>query len=128
MENGRLLVFGYLRTAHRARPTVNAWKRELAEAAVREDYALASVFTDNGVSDMTVIRPGFSALLDVLRLPTVYGVLLLASHHLSWRPLVFATLHRQVQLTGARVLIVAELTARRCARWQRLPMAERTGW
>lgn len=44
-------------------------QHELEEYAEREDLTLGYVFTDNGVSSTTLVRPGLSALLRALAHP-----------------------------------------------------------
>ncbi|HSV64949.1 MAG TPA: recombinase family protein [Mycobacteriales bacterium] len=59
-------AFGYVRLA-RANPTeVERMRLRVANHCVREGLALELVFADNGVSDTALVRPAWTALLDVL--------------------------------------------------------------
>jgi hypothetical protein len=72
---------------------------------------LGTVFTDWGVDDTALARPGFASLLDVCNLVGSHGVVVPARSHLSSHEDTLAVLERQIQRTGVRLVVAAEITA-----------------
>jgi len=62
-------VFGYAcLTGTAGASTVDRWRHRIVTHCATEGLALELVFIDNGVSDTTRTRPGWTALLDILGL------------------------------------------------------------
>ena len=98
-------MYGYLRVEPADEPNLTA---ELHAHAKREGLTLAHVFTDryNDGAEQ-VDRHGFSALVDALRRPGVYGVLVPSLDHLSRFSGVRHAMCTLIQVeTGARVLVM----------------------
>lgn len=102
-------MYGYLRVEPADGPRAgNRLTDELRAHAKREGLTLAHVFTDcykDGSAQFE--RHGFSALVDALRRPGVYGVLVPSLDHLSRFSGVRHAMCTLIQLeTGARVLVM----------------------
>jgi hypothetical protein len=103
----RPLVYGYIRLATTDAPDRCAClTRELASYAEREGMALAEVFTDRDTGSSTEAgRAGFVVMVQALRRPGVYGVLVPSLRHFSRFPGVHKAMCALIEVqTGARVL------------------------
>lgn len=71
----------------------------------REGWHLAAIFRDIGVAPDDLIRPGFTALLDVLALPDTYAAVVPDVSHLSSLGAAAKTLRSSIRRTGKRLLV-----------------------
>jgi hypothetical protein len=76
--------------------------------SVANGLRLGTVFRDHGVTSTALIRPGFTGLLDVLRLPDSAGVLAIESKHLSGTAAIAKRLTSEIRRTGSTVRILAD--------------------
>jgi hypothetical protein len=67
-EDGKPVVYGYIRTREPRPSYVMACRRALARYCDAENMRIGQVFVDQAVADDMLLRLGFSALADVLRL------------------------------------------------------------
>lgn len=105
-SDGQPLVYGYVR-ACRERPNhLTICRRALERYCRRERLRLCTVFTDLGVGDDVLIRPGLTGLCDVLRLPDSFAAVLVSAKHLASVGRITEQLARQIRDTGARLLFV----------------------
>jgi hypothetical protein len=77
-------VFGYVRVGSRHRIRVERWRQRIAEYCRAEGLALELVFADAGVPDTEPLRPGWTALLDVLNPKDAQMVIVPSEAHLSF--------------------------------------------
>jgi hypothetical protein len=105
-SNGRPLVYGYVRS-RRERPNyLTVCRSALERYCQHERLRLCTVFTDLGVSDEAMTRPGLTGLCDVLRLPDSFAAVLVSVKHLSPVDRIAEHLAQQLRDTGARLLFV----------------------
>jgi hypothetical protein len=97
-------VYGYVRSTKRRPSYIRACRRVLERFCESERLRLCGVFTDQGTDPDTVVRPGFTGLCDVLRLPDSFAAVVIDVRHLSLNAQVAALLARQVRGTGARLV------------------------
>jgi len=105
------LVYGYLRIGPADPPERSERLTvELREHAKREGLTLAHVFADRYKDGSDQFeRNGFSALVDALRRPGVYGVLIPSLSHFSRFAGMRQAMCTLIQLeTGVRVLVMNE--------------------
>ncbi|MET8763033.1 hypothetical protein [Lentzea sp. NPDC004782] len=100
------LVYGYVRSTERRRSYIHACRRVLLGFCASERLRLCGVFIDQGVGPDSVVRPGFTGLCDVLRLPDSFAAVVIDTRHLSLDTQVAALLAQQVRSTGARLVLV----------------------
>ena len=100
-----LIVYGYLRPGY-GTARLRALKQVLADYCERHELKLCGVFTEPPDSDVRHAT-AFAGLLDVLRLPTTYGVVLPARSHLGPRRIALEREH-QITTCGARLIAVRE--------------------
>ena len=100
------LVYGYVRTCQEQPNYLTICRRALERYCQRERLRLCTVFTDLGVGDEVLIRPGLTGLCDVLRLPDSFASVLVSVKHLSPVGRVAEHFARQLRDTGARLLFV----------------------
>jgi hypothetical protein len=100
VPTGRPLVYGYIRSHQ-----VRACGRVLERYCWRERLRLCGVFVDDGIAADVTMRPGFSGLCDVLRLPDSYGAVTVSLAHLSSDATIADLLAHRVRATGARLLV-----------------------
>jgi len=103
------LVYGYLRVGPAASPRcTERLTSELRAHAKCEGLTLAHVFADHYEDGSEQFqRNGFSALVDALKRPGVYGVLVPSLDHFSRFPGVRQAMCTLTQLeTGVRVLVM----------------------
>ena len=60
------LAFGYVRLSRADAARVRRLRQQIGEYCAREGLALELVFADSGMGDAELVRPGWTALLDVL--------------------------------------------------------------
>lgn len=104
------LVYGFLHLVKTTAGRATALTAALTDYCRLHELLLGAVFTERVAPDET--PPGeparsaaFTALLDVLALPGVYGVVLPAASHLGPRA-VAAARHIQLAEAGTRVLLL----------------------
>lgn len=102
----RPLVYGYLRSATYQPLYIEACRRALERYCGKEKLLLCGVFTDYGVAADRVVRPGFTGLCDVLRLPDSFAAVIVKAEHLATDARITKLLAEQVRATGARLLFV----------------------
>ena len=100
----RPLVYGYVRSATYRPLYVEACRRTLERYCHKEKLSLCGVFSDHGVPADRVVRPGFTGLCDVLRLPDSFAAVMVRAEHLSSDERIAKLLAEQVRATGARLL------------------------
>ncbi len=103
------LVYGYFRLGPADAPHVGTCLRhELAAYASREGLALDEIFTDHDQDGNEHLgRAGFVVMVESLRRPGVYGVLIPSLHHFSRFPGVHKAMRALIELeTGARVFVM----------------------
>lgn len=105
----RPLVYGYVRLGPAESPDAGErLTRELVGYADREGLTLADVFTDHHEDgDEQRGRSTFVVMVESLRRPGVYGVLIPSLHHFSRFPGVHQAMRTLIELeTGARVFVM----------------------
>jgi hypothetical protein len=105
----RPLVYGYIRLGPADAPdTGDCLTRELASYANREGLTLADVFTDRYEEGCDqLIRSAFVVMVESLKRPGVYGVLIPSLNHFSRFPGMCQAMRTLIELeTGARVLVM----------------------
>ncbi|SMD14608.1 recombinase family protein [Kibdelosporangium aridum] len=105
------VLYGYVRVAQGDRERAAALKTDLMAFCQTYGYMIGTVFSDFGVEDSDVARPGFSSLLDVCRLVGSYGVVVPSRTHLSAHEETLAVLLRQIRRTGAKLIAIDEFEA-----------------
>jgi hypothetical protein len=105
------VLYGYLRVVRGDTERAAAFKADLFGFCRIYGFMLGTVFTDWGVEDTTIARPGFSSLLDVCTLVGSYGVLTPTRAHLSSHAETQAVLVRQIQRTGVPLIAADEFVA-----------------
>jgi hypothetical protein len=107
----RPVVYGYCKVAKGDAVRAAFLKEDLRVFCRSKGFMLSTVFTDFGVDDISVVRPGFSSLLDVCQLVGSYGVVVPSRMHLSGHEATLDLLTRQIRRTGARLVAVDEFAA-----------------
>ena len=103
-----LVVYGYIRVPRDQ--LARTLRLEGVVTAFARDHTLQLVttFTDGAVEHHVPQRPGFAALLDVLRLPGTHGAVIPDWHHLSAEPEELQALVRLIVRTGCRIFVVQD--------------------
>ncbi|MDX3187856.1 recombinase family protein [Streptomyces sp. MN03-5084-2B] len=102
------LVYGYVRTAEPEPDYANACSDLLTWWSASRGWHLGVVFRDVGVGSGEAVRPGFTGLLDVLRLPEAAFAVIVETKQLGRRPEDVARMMAQIQRTGASVRVLAD--------------------
>ena len=105
------VLHGYVRVVRGDVGRAEAHKFGLWEFCRANGFMLGTVFTDWGVEDSEVARPGFSSLLDVCRFVGSEGVVVPAKTHLSPHDRTLETLMFQLRRIGARLIAMDEVAA-----------------
>lgn len=105
------VLYGYVRVVRGDKERAAALKADLLAFCRAYGYMLGTVFTDWGVDDTAVARPGFSSLLDVCKLVGSHGVVVPAQSHLSTHDETLAVLQRQIQRTGVQLIAADQFEA-----------------
>ena len=109
-------VYGYVRLSRADGRRLTRLRRRIAAHCEREGLALELVFADTGVPDTNPIRPGWTALLDVLAPSRAEAVVVLLSlDHLSRDPVLRAEMRTCITAAGARVAVMPPAECR--AQW-----------
>lgn len=107
-----LLVYGYVRTPESEPTYAEACGELLRQWATATRWELGAVFRDVGVGSSQLQRPGFTGLLDVLRLPEASLAVVVKRQQLSRKPEGIKQLTSQIWRTGASLrVLVDELAA-----------------
>jgi len=99
-------VFGYVRVSSRHKGRVKRWRARITDYCRQEGLALELVFADSAVSDTEVVRPGWTALLDVLNPRNAQLVVVPSDDHLSRDPVLRADLRAQLAAAGAMAVVM----------------------
>ena len=105
----RPLVYGYIRIGAADAPDArDCLVRQLGQYAEREGLALADIFTDQcREGSAELVRSAFVVMVESLRRPDVYGVLVPSLSHFSRFPGVHKAMRTLIELeTGARVFVM----------------------
>jgi hypothetical protein len=105
------VLYGYVRVVRGDTERAAALKADLLSFSRSYGYMLGTVFTDWGIEDTAIARPGFSSLLDVCKLVGSHGVVVPARSHLSTHDETLAVLLRQIQRTGVELIVADEFEA-----------------
>ena len=99
-------VFGYVRVGSRHKARVERWRQRIADYCRQEGLALELVFADRGVNGGELVRPGWTALLDVLNPKDAQMVVIPADNHLSPDQVFQADMRAQLAAAGAMALVM----------------------
>ncbi|MGW4059722.1 recombinase family protein [Amycolatopsis sp. NPDC004747] len=102
------LVYGYVRTAEPEPSYADACSDLLTWWCASRGWQLGVVFRDVGVGCGKAPRPGFTGLLDVLRLPEAAFAVIVEMKQLGRRPEDVARQVVQIQRAGALVRVLAD--------------------
>lgn len=105
-EPNHRIVYGYIRAEDPDEAEIALLKEEMVRYCTLHEYRLASICCDRGADGREQARPGFTAALDALALPTSFGLLVPALGHLSTDQVIRAALTRLVRRTGATLLVM----------------------
>ena len=100
------VLWGYLHSEDGNGIEIAAWRREIAVYCRSRELTLAGVRVDRGLPTDQIVRPGFSALLEVLELPTSVGVVVPHPDHLSRDVNAQAMLTRLVRRTASSLIFI----------------------
>lgn len=106
------IVYGYLRVVANSDVRAVILKADLAVFCRTNGFMLSTVFTDFGLDDVTIARPGFSSLLDVCKLVGTYGVVVPSRTYLSSFAPTREVLTRQLRRTGAKLFAIDEVATK----------------
>jgi DNA invertase Pin-like site-specific DNA recombinase len=102
------MIYGYVRASTTKPAYADACADLLTWWSVATGVRLGTVFRDHGVASTTLVRPGFTGLLDVLRLPDSAGALVIEGKHLSDTARIAKQLTADIRRTGSTVRILAD--------------------
>jgi hypothetical protein len=102
------VVYGYLRVIRSDVGRAEGLRTELAAFCMANGLMLNIIFTDWGVEDTAIARPGFTSLLDVCQLVGSYGVVVLTRAHLSVHQPTLELLTLQIKRTATKLIAVDE--------------------
>jgi hypothetical protein len=103
-----LLVYGYVRSPEPEPAYANACAQVLDSWATAAGWELGAVFRDVGVGSSQLTRPGFTGLVDVLRLPDAATAIVLENRHLSRRLDGVKRLRAAIRQTGSSLRVLAD--------------------
>jgi DNA invertase Pin-like site-specific DNA recombinase len=107
--DGPAVVWGYLSFENADEIEIAAWRHEIAVYCRSRGLKLAGVRIDRGLPTDQIVRPGFSALLEVLELPTSTGVVIPHPDHLSRDVNAQALLVHRIRHTASRLILIDEV-------------------
>ncbi|MEU8178615.1 hypothetical protein AB0C14_37600 [Microbispora hainanensis] len=99
------VVYGYLRLTKPSAARQAALTEALAEYCRQRELLLVGVFTEQDLPEATRPPTAFTALLDVLALPGIYGVVAPTVAHLGPQRLASAR-EKQIVEMGGRLLLL----------------------
>ncbi|MFK0250868.1 recombinase family protein [Amycolatopsis azurea] len=106
------LVYGYVRTPEPQPSYADACADLLTWWSVTRGWRLGVVFRDVGVGCSQSVRPGFTGLLDVLRLPEAAFALVVSRDQLARKPEEATRLGAKIRRTSCHLRVLAdEVTA-----------------
>ncbi|MEV8440782.1 recombinase family protein [Actinosynnema sp. NPDC051121] len=105
-SDGSSVVWGYLSSEQADDTRIAAWRHAIARYCRSRGLTLAGVRLDRGLPSDQIVRPGFSALLEVLELPTSTGVVVPHPDQLSRDGNAQALLTRRIRHTASRLLFI----------------------
>jgi hypothetical protein len=105
------VVYGYIRVVVGDDVHAIILKADLLVFCRANGFILSTVFTDFGIDDTAIARPGFSSLLDVCQLVGSYGVVVPSRMHLSTFAPTLDVLTLQIKRTGTKLIAVDEMAA-----------------
>jgi hypothetical protein len=105
------VLYGYVRVVRGDKERAAALKADLLVFSRTYGYILGTVFTDWGVDDTAIARPGFSSLLDVCKLVGSHAVIVPTRSHLSTHDNTLTVLQRQIKRTGVELIAADEFEA-----------------
>ena len=109
-------TLGYVRLSRADSRRLGQLRRDIVTYCEREGLALELVFGDSGVSDTEMVRPGWTALLDVLD-RSGGQVVLPTLDHLSRDSTLRADMRAQLTRAGATLVVMpASPTTDECRR------------
>jgi len=85
---------------------VERWRQRIADYCRQEGLALELVFADRSVGGAELVRPGWTALLDVLNPKGAQMVVIPTDAHLSCDPVLQADMRTQLAAAGAMALVM----------------------
>ena len=103
-----LLVYGYVRSPEPEPTYANACAQVLDWWATAAGWELGAVFRDVGVCSSQLTRPGFTGLLDALRLSDAAMAIVVEKRHLSRQPDGVKRLRASIRQTGSGLRILAD--------------------
>jgi len=103
-----LLVYGYVRSPEPEPAYANACAQVLDWWATAAGWELGAVFRDVGVCSSQLTRPGFTGLLDALRLPDAAMAIVVEKRHLSRRTDGVKRIRAAIRQTGSGLRILAD--------------------
>jgi hypothetical protein len=106
IKHGAHVVYGYLRAEEPDDSEIARLSKEMSAYCTDRGYQFASVCCDRQCTGLALRRPGFTAALDALALPTSLGLLVPALRHLSTDEEVRESLIRLVRRTGATLFVL----------------------
>ncbi|MER5780235.1 hypothetical protein ABT104_00690 [Streptomyces mobaraensis] len=102
------VVYGFLRLVNVPAAREAALGQSLAEYCRLHELTLSGLFTER---DAGVSSAAFTGLMDALKVPGAYGVVLPSAAHLGPRAIA-ATRGKEIAATGVRLLLVRKDTPR----------------
>jgi hypothetical protein len=105
------VVYGYCKFAAGDAVRAAILTADLRVFCRTNGFMLSTVFTDWGVDDSQLARPGFSSLLDVCRLVGSYGVVVPSRGHLSAHDSTLDTMTLQLARIGVELIAADDVTA-----------------
>jgi hypothetical protein len=103
-----LLVYGYVRTPEPDPAYANACAEVLDWWATAAGWELGAVFSDVGVGSGQLTRPGFTGLLDVLRLPDAAMAIVVERRQLSRKSAGFKEFRAAIRRTSSCLRVLAD--------------------
>jgi len=103
-----LLVYGYIRTPEPEPDYADACGDLLRAWAATRGWELGAVFRDLGTGSSQLVRPGFTGLLDALRLEGSALALVVETRQLSRKPEGVKHLTAAIRQTGSSLRVLAD--------------------
>ncbi|ONI85697.1 hypothetical protein ALI22I_28460 [Saccharothrix sp. ALI-22-I] len=100
------VVWGYLHTEQADEIEIAALRHEIAAFCRRRGLKLAGVRIDRRLPTDQIVRPGFSALLEVLELRESYGVVVPHLDRLSEEVNARALLTQRIKHTATELIVI----------------------
>ncbi|WP_370945379.1 recombinase family protein [Amycolatopsis sp. cg5] len=104
----RPMVYGYIRCDEPQPDYVTACADLLTWWTMAEGWRLGTIFQDVGISAETVVRPGFTGLLDAVRLPDSAAAVVVDIAHLSTCELGARRLTMAIRSTASTLHVLTD--------------------